>query len=113
MGTVEGALQRIPIGSVGALAVARDQFHPIVLLIYSANRVVLGVDEIDVVVHWIEGDALGPVECGEEGRATIAGETFFAAPGDVDDFSGRAIQFEHLVALARGEPEVARAIEIE
>ena len=60
-------------------------------LVDPADRVVLGVDEVDVVGDGIEGDALGTVEGGEPRIGAVAGEPLGTGAGDVEDAAGAPV----------------------
>ena len=70
------------------------------------------VGEIDVAVGR-DGDALRAGERGFLRGAAVAGEALLSGAGDVVNLAGLEVELEDLIALARGEPEVALRVEVE
>jgi hypothetical protein len=83
-------LERIAHGSVAALARSEDNGNHAALQVDAANRVALGVGNVDSAVARI-GDPLGAGELGLLGWTAIACVAFLARAGEMIDFSGLRI----------------------
>lgn len=106
------AAEGIAIGAIALLIEPGDEFEVAGFRVHHADGMAFAVGE-PRVAFGVDGDAFRAAERGFFGGAAIAGEAAFAGAGDVEDLSGLEVEFEDLVPLACGEPEIALLVEIE
>lgn len=100
------------IRAIAFLAVADQRFDHAALLSNDANRVALGVGQIDVA-RWSERDALWSGERCRFGRATVADVARLTSPCEVMQRTRFQVYAIDRVALAQCEIQAAFAVEVE
>ena len=112
MRTREPGLERIPVRTVSALTRPQHALNHARLRIDPTDRVILGVDQIHPSVRR-HRNSLGPGERRQRRRTVVTGEALLACARHVENSGSRPIQSQHLISLARDQPQIARRIEIQ
>src|SRR5688572_22337115 len=110
--SIHRAMQRIAVRTVAFLAGAGDQRDGAGGRIDHPHGVTFGVREPGIA-RGIERDPLRATELREFRRSAITAETLLTGSCHVVNYAGLQIEFENLISLARREPEISLAIEIE